>query len=101
MADIVHGFEFGGVELDMKLGLDGDDEVDVVEGVPLGDVGGGEGGGEDESVVVEEISKDGGELGVDLLLLHVEDVAPETMVARWIRRVAGGLAGTMGRERNS
>jgi len=37
----VHGFEFGGLELDAELGFYGDDEIDVVEGVPVGDAGGG------------------------------------------------------------
>ena len=63
VADGVHGFELGGLELDFETGFDGDDEVDVVEGIPLGDACGGEGGGEDEGVVVEDVVEDGGEPG--------------------------------------
>ncbi len=70
VADGVHGFELGGLELDFQAGLDGDDEVDVVEGIPLGEAGGGEVGGEDEGVVVEDVVEDGGELSVDFGLLH-------------------------------
>ena len=65
-----HGFEFGGLELDAEAGLYGDDEVDVVEGIPLRHAGGGQLRRQDESVVVKDVVKDAGELGVDLLLLH-------------------------------
>lgn len=71
MAHGVKAFQFGGLELDLEARLDGDDKVDVVEGIPLLDVGCGEGGGKDEGFVVEEIADDGGELGVDLGWLHL------------------------------
>ena len=66
----MHGFQLGGLELDAEFGFDGDDEIDVIEGVPVGDAGGGEAGGEDDGVVVEQVVEDGGELSVDVLLLH-------------------------------
>lgn len=64
-------FEFGSLELDLEVGFDSDDEVDVVEGVPLGDVDGAKRRGEDEGVVFEEVVEDSGELGVDFFRLHV------------------------------
>ena len=70
MAYGVELLEFGGLELDLESGLDGDDEVDVVEGVPLWDLGRGEVRCEDEGVVVEEIVEDGSELGVDFFGGH-------------------------------
>src|SRR5436305_620853 len=70
VADGLHGLEFGGLELDAEARFDGDDQVDVVEGVPLGNIVGGEAGAEDDAVVVEQVVEDGGELLVDVLLLH-------------------------------
>jgi len=36
VADGVELFQFGGLELDLKALLDRNDEIDVIEGVPLG-----------------------------------------------------------------
>jgi hypothetical protein len=63
-------FKFGSLELDFETRLNGDDQVDVVEGVPFRDLRGGEFGSEDEGIVIEKIVKDGGELVVDVLRLH-------------------------------
>ena len=71
----VHGFELGGLELDLEVGFNRNDEIDVVEGVPFGDAGGGQLGGEDEGVVVEDVVENAGEFGVDLLLLHGFSIA--------------------------
>jgi len=70
VADRVHGLQFGRLEFDLQARFYGDDEVDVVERVPLGHAGGGEVGGQDERVVVEDVVEDAGELRVDFLLLH-------------------------------
>src|ERR1700743_856225 len=73
MADGLHGFQFSRLKLDAETRLDGDDKVDVVERVPLGDIRGGEAGVEDDGVFIKEIVKDGCQCGVEVLLLHLPD----------------------------
>jgi hypothetical protein len=71
--EVAYGMEllqFRGLKLDFEARLDGDDEVDVIERVPLGDLGSGKAGREDQGVVIEEIVKDGRELRVDFFSLH-------------------------------
>ncbi len=62
VADGLQGLELGSLELNLEGSFDGHDQVDVVEGVPLGHLGGGQAGREDQRVVVEEIVKDFGKL---------------------------------------
>ena len=68
VADGLERLKFGGLELDMERGFNGDDQVDVIEGVPLGDVAGGKTGREHKGVIVKQVVKDGCELRVDVLL---------------------------------
>ena len=70
MADRLHALEFSGLELDAEERLGRDNEVNVVEGVPFGNVGGGKARDGDERIVVEEISEEGGEARVDFVLLQ-------------------------------
>src|SRR6185437_9014908 len=60
VADGLHGFQFSRLKLHPETRLDGDDKVDVVERIPLGNVLGSEAGVEDDGVVIEEVVKDGG-----------------------------------------
>jgi hypothetical protein len=70
VADGVHGLKLGRLELDLQVRLDGNDQVDVVEGVLLGHACSGEFGCEDEGVVIEDVMEDRRQLLIDFRLLH-------------------------------
>lgn len=70
----LHRFELGGLELDLELRLSGNDQVDVIEGVPFGYVRRGKSWAQLETFIVKDIAKDFCQLRVDVLLLHQEAI---------------------------
>jgi len=70
MADSLERLQFRCLELDFERSFDGDDQVDVVKGIPLGDVASAEPRRKGEGLVVEEIMEYGSELRVNVLDLH-------------------------------
>src|SRR5690348_14138609 len=70
VADVLQRLDLGSLELDAEAGLGGDDEIDVIERVPVGDVGGRGIGAQLDLRIIEDLAEDVGEGRVDIVGGH-------------------------------
>src|ERR1051325_11396069 len=77
LADVLELLDLGRRELDAECLLGRDDDVDVVEGCPFGDVGGAGLGAQLDRQVVEDVEEDLGQALIDFGLGH--DGSPAAM----------------------
>ena len=75
MTNRMHGLKLGSLKLYVKHSFDGHDQVDVIERIPLGDIGCRKPGPKHEVLVVKQITENLCELRVDFFLLHGFSIA--------------------------
>jgi len=74
--DVFEGHDFALGEFDVEFEFDGDDEVDVGEGIPAFDIIGGHGFGELDGVVGKYLVEDRGEAFFDIHIYSIVERSP-------------------------